>query len=93
MITQFVVVSRFGLVLWRLNKKKSVEEDEVNSSIDTFITEVLMEERDVEDDTRKRRYVHGEVFYQSFLKLSFSYYHHHHSTTTTTTTTIYGLCI
>ena len=59
MITQFLVLSRFGLVLWRQKSKfnSSEEIQEIDSSINRFVTDVLLEERDAE----KRRYVVGEV--------------------------------
>ena len=61
MITQFLVLSRFGLVLWRLKSQfdHHNEGSEINASIDKFVTDVLLEERDVEEE--KRRYVAGEV--------------------------------
>ena len=62
MITQFLVLSRFGLVLWRLKSQFDHNEgSEINASIDKFVTDVLLEERDVEEE--KRRYVAGEVRY------------------------------
>ena len=67
MITQFLVLSRFGLVLWRQKSKFENLRDiqEINTSINRFVTDVLLEERDAE----KRRYVVGEVR-RFFISLS-----------------------
>ena len=73
MITQFLVLSRFGLVLWRQKSsfdESSQEKEEINTSINKFVTDVLLEERDAE----KRRYVVGEVI-RRILSLSLSLTH------------------
>ena len=66
------MLSRFGLVLWRQKSsfESSQEKEEINTSINKFVTDVLLEERDAE----KRRYVVGEVIRRiSSLSLSLTH--------------------